>query len=284
MITINSLSGGKTSSYMAMHYEADYNIFSLVCVDDVNCKPKDAKIIQMVNDKLSKYGYTDTFGEFIGTAEDDVLLTTMFELEQMLGKEITWIRGKSFENVNKQHGKIVPNIERRYCTTDMKMFPMATFVYNQIMPTYDMMPVFSNVGFRYDEEERKSADRALKTKLVVGKRKTRNKWDEVFWGVSNYPLIYDKVTHYHVQKYWSDKSLKFPTDSNCIGCFWKDVQQLRKNWDDNPEKMEWFAKQERESNYNYKAKITYDQVKTIGLQLDFVFGTGSGCQAGYCTN
>jgi hypothetical protein len=30
MITVNSLSGGKTSSYLAKHYPADYNLFALV--------------------------------------------------------------------------------------------------------------------------------------------------------------------------------------------------------------------------------------------------------------
>lgn len=29
---------------------------------------------------------------------------------------------------------------------------------------------------------------------------------------------------------------------------------------------------------------TYDSVKKIGLQQDFFFGTGSGCQAGFCTD
>jgi diphthamide synthase (EF-2-diphthine--ammonia ligase) len=34
MKTVNSLSGGKTSSYLAVHYPADYNVFSLVRTDD----------------------------------------------------------------------------------------------------------------------------------------------------------------------------------------------------------------------------------------------------------
>jgi len=38
------------------------------------------------------------------------------------------------------------------------------------------------------------------------------------------------------------------------------------------------------SKYNWKSNMTYDQIKTIGLQQDFFFGTGSGCQAGFCTD
>jgi hypothetical protein len=48
--------------------------------------------------------------------------------------------------------------------------------------------------------------------------------------------------------------------------------------------MEWFNKMEINSNYNWKSNITYEQIKKIGLQQDFFFGTGSGCQAGFCTD
>ena len=34
LITVNSLSGGKSSSYIAANYKADYNIFALVRTTD----------------------------------------------------------------------------------------------------------------------------------------------------------------------------------------------------------------------------------------------------------
>lgn len=34
----------------------------------------------------------------------------------------------------------------------------------------------------------------------------------------------------------------------------------------------------------WKKEMSYDKIKTIGLQQDFYFGTGSGCQAGFCTD
>ena len=88
MKTINSLSGGKTSSYLAMNYPVDHNIFSLVCIDDEKCKPSDKNLIQKVNDKFEKYGFLEKHGEFIATAEDDKILKVMFDLEQMIGSEI----------------------------------------------------------------------------------------------------------------------------------------------------------------------------------------------------
>lgn len=46
--------------------------------------------------------------------------------------------------------------------------------------------------------------------------------------------------------------------------------------------MQWFADQEK--NATWKKEMSYEQIKTIGLQQDFFFGTGSGCQAGFCTD
>tara|TARA_R110002072_G_C7938826_1_gene532309 strand:+ start:293 stop:1156 length:864 start_codon:yes stop_codon:yes gene_type:complete len=287
MKTINSLSGGKTSSYLAVHYPADYNVFSLVCIDDKKCAPLDKKMIQSVNDKLDDYGYIEKYGEFIATAEDDKILKVMFDLEQMLGQEIIWVRGDSFEKIIKKKGNVVPNMARRFCTSEMKMRPIGEFVYHNIMDKEDPQPVFSNVGFRYDEKERAKStmkEREIKTKLVIGKRRTQQKWGEIFWGVSNYPLIDNHVSHPTIYKYWENKNLIFPEDSNCVGCFWKDIQQLRKNYDTNNEKMEWFNNAEKKSNYNWKSQINYEQIKKVGKQLDFNYGGGSGCQAGFCTD
>lgn len=83
---------------------------------------------------------------------------------------------------------------------------------------------------------------------------------------------------------WANKSeILFPNDSNCIGCFHKPLQQLRKNWDDNTQKMQWFADQE-DKNKRWKKEMMYKDIFQIGLQSEFNFGTGSGCNGGFCTD
>lgn len=146
MKTFNSISGGKTSAYMAVHFPADYEVFSLVCIDDVKCMPADKKVIQKVNDKLQKY--CPHKPEFIATAEDDITLTAVLDLEQMLGREIIWLRGDSFETINKRR-KALPNQFKRFCTTEMKTDVMFEFWLYRIGE-----PVSMRLGFRYDEEER----------------------------------------------------------------------------------------------------------------------------------
>jgi hypothetical protein len=285
MKTLNSLSGGKTSSYLAMHYPADYNVFALVCIDDVKCTPKDKSLVQFANDKLEKSGFLQKYGEFIATAEDDKILKVMMDLEQMLGSEIHWVRHRSLDFWIKRRKRLFSMISR-YCTKETKVIPIAEFVFENCIKK-DFGPVFMAQGIRYDEMERaKRGDLVnYKNKIVVGKHPGgRNKWQEVEWAIASYPLIYDRVLYHKIHSYWLDKDLQFPEDSNCIGCFWKDAQQLRKNWDDHPQKMQWFSDQEKKSGYFFKPHLDYEMIKSISIQEEFHFGTGSGCQAGFCTD
>lgn len=276
MKTITSISGGKTSAYLAKHYPTDYNIFALVRIEDRRCTPKDKSIVKYASDKLGK--------EFIATAESDKTLYVIRDLEQLLGKEIIWVSGYSFDELIKKR-KALPNMMQRFCTTEMKMFPIAEWWFKEIGEKIQMQ-----VGFRYDEKER--ADR-FKTdiKIKVGKHLNgNNKWQEFNWRVGKFPLIENKINHYQVIQWANSTDLIFPPDSNCVGCFWKPLQQLRKNWEDEPLKMQWFADIEK-ANFSKRKKVqrwkneaNYEQIKTIGLQQDFYFGTGSGCQAGFCTD
>ena len=79
MKTVNSLSGGKSSAYIAANYPADYNVFALVRTTDKNCMYPDKKLRQIVSDKIG--------AEFIGTLEQDNIIQIMLDLEQFIGKE-----------------------------------------------------------------------------------------------------------------------------------------------------------------------------------------------------
>ena len=125
MKTVNSISGGQTSAYIAANYPADYNIFALVNTDDKNCLYPDAKIRQIVSDKIGK--------EFIGTLEEDTIIKTILDLEQFIGSKIDWVAGISFDEQIKRYkknGEIkthLPNAMRRSCTVEMKIKPIFEF-------------------------------------------------------------------------------------------------------------------------------------------------------------
>ena len=172
MKTCNSLSGGKTSSYIAANYPADYNVFALVRTKDKNCIFPDKKIRQQVSDRIQK--------EFIGTLEDDLIVYTMLDLEQYIGKKITWVTGKTFDDVilRSNGQKYLPNVTQRFCTTEMKLQPIFDWWLSNVN-----MPLKMRIGFRANEQsraksmlEKTNKNNFLEFKHIVGKRGSQNKW------------------------------------------------------------------------------------------------------------
>lgn len=282
MKTVNSLSGGKTSSYIAVHYPADIEVFALCCIDCHNAgRDIDKKMIQMVNDKLQKY--CSHYPEFVATSEDPKILKVMFDLEQRIGREIVWLRGIGWEEMIKVK-KAIPNQAKRFCTTMLKMQPIFEYLYK-----YHELPVKMRIGYRYDELERaerlKSTFRfAYKCEWQEKSCRWVNRWKELEWRIGEFPLIEDKITHYQIKQYWDGKGIDFPEDSNCLNCFWKAKEQLRKNFETSPPIMCWAAIMEDMQGRTFKDKMDLWQIGKLPVQLDFFYGTGSGCQAGFCTD
>lgn len=294
MKTVNSLSGGKTSCYLAVHYPADIEIFALCCIDAHNAGASiDPKMKQMVNDKLQISA--PNYPGFVATSEDPQVLTTMFDLEQKLGREIIWVRGIGWEEMIRLK-RAIPNIQKRFCTSMLKIQPIFEYLYR-----YHELPVKMRMGFRYDEDHRQDHENqyfkysasqkysphgysidALTGSITDGK--WRNKWETIKWRINEYPLVIDKITHYQIQKYWETQNIIFPRDSNCLNCFWKQPQQLRKNFDTNLPIMAWASIMESIHGYTFKEDYSLIQISNLPIQLDFLFGTGSGCNAGFCTD
>ena len=60
--------------------------------------------------------------------------------------------------------------------------------------------------------------------------------------------------------------------------------QLRKNFDNNKSVILWAGIQEEIRGNKFKKEISMLEASRIGLQQDFIFGTGSGCNSGECVN
>lgn len=291
MKTVNSLSGGKTSGYIAANYPADIDVFALVCIDDHNAGGKiDKKLKQMANDRLQKY--CSHWPEFQATTEDPIILKTMLDLEQYIGREIIWLRGMGWEEMMLyQHA--IPNMAKRFCTKILKLWPIFEFLY-----LHHEIPVRMRIGYRYDEMERKTAFTTdIKYYFRMEYQGGRNGWQypnkdgwikrwENFkdWRIGEFPLIDDKVHHFKVRSYWEGKPVVFPKDSNCQNCFWKAPQQLRKNFETNHAIMYWAAIWEGMMGRTFRDDYSLLEISKLFIQQDFFFGTGSGCQAGGCTD
>lgn len=280
MKTVNSISGGKTSAYIAANYKADYNVFSLVRTDDKNCIYPDAKVRQLVSDKLGT--------EFIGTLEDDVIINTILDLEQFIGQEIHWVTGRTFDKVIvRGKKKYLPNVTQRFCTTEMKLQPLFNWWQNNFKEVVEM-----RIGFRANEQSRaktmlsKVNENGNSTfKTIVGKRKTQNKWADIEWQKPVFPLIKDNIYKDNVEEYWKDKPVRFAYMNNCVGCFHRSEVLLKHMSDKHPNKFNWFINAEQETGYNirtFKNGTNYQQIKNSFRQIELFDNDFNDCDSGYC--
>jgi hypothetical protein len=281
MKTLNSLSGGKTSSYLAVHYPADYNIFSLVRTNDPGCLFPDEKIRQIVSDKIGQ--------EFIGTLEMDEIIYTMLDLEQFIGKEITWVTGKTFDEIIvKPSGKVyLPNPTQRFCTSELKLRPIFDWWYQNINE-----PIEQRLGFRASENKRAvkmqnklNEDGLLTFKGIIGKHENgNNKWKELAWNSPSFPLIEDRIFKDTIEKYWLGKPVRFAYMNNCVGCFHRNPILLKHMSHKEPGKFQWFLDKEELSygRRTWRKEFTYANVKKSKLQFDLFDDDFNECDSGYC--
>lgn len=285
MKTVNSLSGGQTSSYIAANYPADKDVFALIRTSDKRCMFPDKKLRQVVSDRIGK--------DFIGTLEDDTIIYTMLDLEQFIGRKIDWVSGITFDElIKKKHS--VPNHAKRFCTDYMKVRVIAEWWYN----TFQGEPVEMRIGFRANEKSR--ADKMMskanedgfteeKVRIKINPDpKKYDKWKKFAWRKPVFPLIEDNIFKDNVEDYWKEKSVRFAKMNNCVGCFNQDRLLLRKKWDWDPVKMQWFADQEgvfNEKNIWLSCKkdgVSYSEIAKTRLQIDLFESDFDDCDSGYC--
>jgi hypothetical protein len=280
MKTVNTVSGGKTSSYIAANYPADYNVFSLVRTDDTKCMFPDDKIRQQVSDRLGT--------EFIGTLEDDTIIYTMLDLEQYIGQKIDWVTGKTFDEVIDKGGGTLPDPMRRYCTTEMKMKPMFEWWRNNVNT-----PCEFRLGFRANETRRAkrtlgkvNSNGFLEMKAIVGKRGTLNKWADIEWQKPTFPLIEDNIYKDNIEEYWKGKNVRFAYMNNCVGCFHKTPMLIKKMYEKHPNKINWFASKERVKHKKdvwYKDKnLSFKDIIKWQTQTELFDDDFNECDSGYC--
>lgn len=285
MKTVNSLSGGQTSSFMEVHYPADYSLFALVRTNDKSCLFPDAKVRQMISDRIGT--------EFIGTLEMDEIIYTMLDLEQFTGREITWLSPMTYDDlvfgINQKGGVNIPSQQQRSCTFNLKVRPIEQFWFEKINE-----PIEMRIGFRASEMkraknmiEKTNGNGFTTSKIIVGKHDNgNNKWKELEWRKPVFPLIEDSIYKDKIVEFWKDKPVRFAYKNNCVGCFERNEIFLNHMSKKCPNKFEWFNKVEKESlkykKMTWKQGVTYEKIKKHRLQLDLFDDDFNDCDSGYC--
>ena len=278
MKTINSLSGGKTSSYIAANYPADYNVFALVTTIDKNCLFPDQKLRQIVSDKIGR--------DFIGTLEDDKIIYTMLDLEQLIGSKIDWVVGKTFDEITNRNGKkYLPNVTQRFCTTEMKLQPIFDWWRKEINEVFEM-----RIGFRANEQgraktmlEKTNKNGNSEFKAIIGKTKNgnQNKWKNIEWQKPSFPLIKNNIYKDQIEIFWKNKNVRFAYMNNCVGCFHRTPVLLKYMSEKHENKFDWFMNQENQKR-KFKNGIKYIDIKNSFKQTKLFDDDFNECDSGYC--
>jgi hypothetical protein len=176
---------------------------------------------------------------------------------------------------------------RRFCTTEMKLEPIFNFWKENINE-----PCETRIGYRANEMNRaKSMIKKLNKnglsefKAVVGYSKNGNKkWKNIEWQKPIFPLIENNIYKDTIINYWKDKPVQFAWMNNCVGCMHKEPALLNKMSKLHPNKLEWFAKVERESinNCTWREHITYDKIINYKFNSDLFDDDFNECDSGYC--
>ena len=286
MKRVVSVSGGKSSAYILANYPSDYAVFSLVRTNDKSCLYPDSGIRKIVSDKIG--------ADFIGTLEDDIIIQTILELEQFTGKKIDWVSGQTFDEVIYKKGKgqnvYLPQANMRFCTTEMKIKPIAQYCFKK------GLPVIMSIGFRANEQRR--ANSSLKKlnkdglehyKFHIGYSKNgRKKWKTLPFRKFDFPLIKDGVFKDNINTYWKNKPVKFAWVNNCVGCMNASSLYIRHQYIKNKNKIEWFIKQENKSiemgmNRTWRIDtLKYEKIVKSFKQMELFDDDFSDCDSGYC--
>lgn len=280
MKTVNSISGGKTSAYLAKFFPADINIFSLVRIEDNNClwmRGKDEKTRQLISDRIGK--------EFIGTAEMDEIIYTILDLEQFIGKEIKIISGDSFEQIIKNASNYLPNKMTRFCTVKMKLEPIFNY-----LQSLQILPVKMRIGYRPNETER--IERLLQRadengiehfETIIGKRKTQNKWGLVPYRKVILPLVDENITKDVIYNYWENKPVRFAYRNNCVMCVNRNPLMISHMTQFEKRKIEWANKIEMQTGNTFLTDIPMSKILKYSVQGTlFNDEDFNDCDSGYC--
>lgn len=277
MKTINSVSGGKTSSYMAVHYPADYNCFALVLSNDKNTLPKDKGVYKEVLNRIPG---------FEGTRELEDTLKAVLDLEQFLGTKIDWVvayegghsNGSiSDENWNPkpltfdrliEYRRCLPNYRMRFCTEELKIKALFWHTYLNIMDD-ETDVVAMNIGFRFDEQDRaykmtrkcQAMDFNRSCKVDSKHKRLKSQKSRIDWRIPFFPLIEDRITKNLIKSYWSNKNIDFPVTPDCDMCFFHTKGHLARNFTNYPERMEWALEQEKKIGKTFVKYKNFSDIK-----------------------
>ena len=174
----------------------------------------------------------------------------------------------------------------RFCTVEMKIKPIFNYLKNNTE-----LPVEMNLGLRPEETNRmnnilsRADENGLEHfKTVIGKSKNgkRNKWGEIPYRFSKFPLINNNIKKDTIYNYWNDKPVRFAYRNNCVGCVNRQPLFLSHIAKKDKDSFNWFVKQEQKTGNTFNSKFKYKDVLEFGVQNELFDTDFNECDSGYC--
>ena len=186
--------------------------------------------------------------------------------------------GEPFEVLLKSKS-MLPNPVARFCTIELKIRTMKRF----IRTVYGWERWFSVVGLRADESARVE-------KATNPEANKKDRWDVLC------PLAAAGIEEWDVLQFWKAQSFDLRLvgrwEGNCDGCFLKNRGALTRMMRDHPERMAWWAQQERQLHHGAGRGATFradreDYTTLAGIVRDqgvlpFDLETGIDCVDAMC--
>lgn len=270
MLSVTSLSGGKTSAYMAVHYPTDYYVFACVLTSQQNVSPKDKGLYRECVNRIP---------HFVASRELDSTLKAVLDLEQLLGKEIKWVSSElTYDDLIKEK-QALPNRTVRFCTQELKIKPIFNYCYFHL---WNNEPVLMNVGFRSDENDR--VVRMNNCKNLTMKYPYKCMWPErqyrkqrkttVEWRVLDFPLWRNGIPKETVVNYWKNKNIVFPSVSNCDFCFFHKSSEHLEQLKDNVDRALWWVNMEERTGNTFTKNKAFSEILKGNVKVNESFTCG----------
>jgi len=275
--TATSLSGGKSSAYMALHYPTDVYLFAPVLTNDPACIIQDRSLRQYCQAKVPSFNWDDG-----GCRELDQTLFNLRKLEQELGQEIAWvaapftydqlIAGDIETAIARAFGRsstksaMLPNSRLRFCTESLKVYPIAWWLYLN----GNDAPWVVHIGFRADEPRRVQTWKCDRTDMTLhcdieGRRKWQHRHTLLDYRLATFPMFQDGIDHLDVIKFWKDKGWEFPAVSNCDFCFFHRKPEMLEQHEQHGDRAKWWMEMEETAGATFGddplAEIIYGKAK-----------------------
>jgi 3'-phosphoadenosine 5'-phosphosulfate sulfotransferase (PAPS reductase)/FAD synthetase len=155
--------------------------------------------------------------------------------------------GEPFEAITERiNNRYLPNRVQRFCTTDLKVKPMAKYIRSLGIDYWD-----AAIGIRYDEPNRYH-------KMKNAKRKDR--WEYIF------PLWDFRITKKEVAAFWQNQGfdLMIPSEhGNCDFCFMKGLRKKVAQARLIPERLQWWIDMEAKAGSRFHADYKMSDILSL---------------------